>query len=198
MRRRLLLPILLLTACGTTTTPGTGAPKMSTLPPVSLRSVTSTSAVPLVTTITPTTITTLSPVITFLALPKPSVYVDSSTPSFVTPTTSSVPPSTSTTKTSVLPPRIALTRDEMSQLLIQGGWPQDLIEEALSVSFCESQWKPWARNPSSSASGLFQFLSVTWFEWGSGDVFDPLDNVSAAWRLYSATTPPWTRWTCKP
>lgn len=60
------------------------------------------------------------------------------------------------------------------------------------IVICESGWKPWAKNSTSSASGLFQFLNSTWASWGEGDVFDPYANIEAGVKLYNARgTSPW-------
>ena len=57
---------------------------------------------------------------------------------------------------------------------------------------CESGWKSSAKNPYSTASGLFQFISSTWNNWGEGDVFDPYDNIRAGVNLFNAEgTKPW-------
>ena len=57
---------------------------------------------------------------------------------------------------------------------------------------CESGGNPLAKNSTSSASGLFQFLENTWEHWGIGDVFAAEDNINAAVRLYKAQgTKPW-------
>ena len=54
------------------------------------------------------------------------------------------------------------------------------------VAWCESGWKAEAKNPNSTASGIFQFIESTWLVWGKGEVFDPHDNIEAAVRLYEA------------
>ena len=60
------------------------------------------------------------------------------------------------------------------------------------IAYCESGWKETAKNPNSSASGLFQFINSTWKRYGQGDVFDPYNNINAAIDLYRAEgTRPW-------
>jgi membrane-bound lytic murein transglycosylase MltF len=62
----------------------------------------------------------------------------------------------------------------------------------LRIAMCESGLNPQAKNPISSASGIFQFLQSTWSSWGKGDVFDVNNNVDAAIRLFLARgTAPW-------
>lgn len=65
--------------------------------------------------------------------------------------------------------------------------PED-VDLALRVIVCESQGDPNAKNPHSSASGLFQHLGRFWTErsaaagWAGADIFDPEANVAvAAW-----------------
>ncbi len=72
---------------------------------------------------------------------------------------------------------------------------------------CESLGDPEAYNPSSGASGLFQFLSGTWavasVSAGVGDrsVFDGEANIIAASWLAeyyrSRGYDPWRPWTCR-
>jgi len=82
------------------------------------------------------------------------------------------------------------------------------IDEALSIIECESNGDPDARNPRSSASGLFQFLDRTWEHsseqagfWGESP-FSPEANIAAAaWLVeYSLGVgdSPWAHWTCRP
>ena len=47
----------------------------------------------------------------------------------------------------------------------------------------ESSLNPSAKNPKSSAGGLFQFIDGTWNQYGHGDKFDPAANADAAARM---------------
>lgn len=78
-----------------------------------------------------------------------------------------------------------------------------LADEAIEVMQCESKGEPFAKNPRSSASGLFQFLSATWssvsFKNGETEtVFHPEANISnAAWLVnYSVNKGKfrWSQW----
>lgn len=80
------------------------------------------------------------------------------------------------------------------------------VDSALKVMSCESGGNPDAKNASSTAAGLFQFLRGTW-DWvapkiglgsyDSGAVFDPVANVrAAAWLSKGGTW--WAHWQCKP
>lgn len=85
----------------------------------------------------------------------------------------------------------------------------DLVEEALVVMACESAGQPFAENPRSTASGLFQFLDGTWDRWNprtdgwAGEsVFHPEANIATAARLVLASVQEgqdrWWQWSCKP
>lgn len=83
---------------------------------------------------------------------------------------------------------------------IQQPTPQEYLAELAGKDFellskiiwCESGWKPLAKNPNSTASGLFQFIASTWNSWGEGNVFDSYDNIRAGVKLYQAQgTRPW-------
>jgi peptidoglycan hydrolase CwlO-like protein len=68
---------------------------------------------------------------------------------------------------------------------------------ALRVAKCESNYNPYAVNPSSGASGLFQFLPSTWrgSPYAAQSVFDPVANAQAAEWLYNRSGP--GQWSCK-
>ncbi|MDX2342860.1 MAG: transglycosylase SLT domain-containing protein [Acidimicrobiia bacterium] len=80
-------------------------------------------------------------------------------------------------------------------------FPEDRVDWALRIMACESHGDPQAKNPNSSASGLFQHLARLWPEravaagWADADVFDPFDNIAvAAWLLDNGGT---SHWVCK-
>jgi soluble lytic murein transglycosylase-like protein len=65
------------------------------------------------------------------------------------------------------------------------GVPRDRLA---AISWRESRWRPWAKNPHSTASGLFQFLDSTWAVTPQAkaglSVFDPFANaLGAAWYV---------------
>ncbi len=73
------------------------------------------------------------------------------------------------------------------------------VNLALRVIRCESRGNPTAKNPTSSASGLFQHLGSLWdgraakAGWEGADVFDPVANVAvAAWLVYEGGG--WSHW----
>ena len=80
-------------------------------------------------------------------------------------------------------------------------FPEDRVDWALRIMECESKGKPDAKNPRSSASGLFQHLARLWparaeaAGFGEADVFDPFANIAvAAWLLENGGT---SHWVCK-
>lgn len=73
------------------------------------------------------------------------------------------------------------------------------VDRALLVIRCESGGRAFAKNPASTASGLFQHLGSLWPQrsraagWGGSDVFDPVANVAvAAWLVYEDGG--WSHW----
>lgn len=73
------------------------------------------------------------------------------------------------------------------------------VGRALRVIACESGGRPAAKNPASTASGLFQHLASLWNTrsaqagWAGSDVFDPVANVAvAAWLVYDHGG--WSHW----
>lgn len=76
----------------------------------------------------------------------------------------------------------ALTRDEMVALLSVYPWS---VEEALSVAWCESQFRPWVVSVTGIHNGLFQTTH------GS---FDPAANVAEAWAKYQDGLNRGNRW----
>lgn len=80
-------------------------------------------------------------------------------------------------------------------------------DEAIEVITCESNFKPTARNPNSTAGGIFQYLKGTWrWEseyWGWNIVSDPahrFDPVLATQLTYRVVERDngWRQWQCKP
>lgn len=78
------------------------------------------------------------------------------------------------------------------------------VDRAIRVMACESLGDPWARNPRSGASGLFQHMPRYWPErstaagFGGESIFDPVANVAvAAWLIYDYPAGGWRHWVCK-
>lgn len=73
------------------------------------------------------------------------------------------------------------------------------VSRAMRIIACESGGRADAKNPISTASGLFQHLGSLWPErsanagWAGADVFDPVANVAvAAWLVYDFGG--WSHW----
>jgi hypothetical protein len=99
---------------------------------------------------------------------------------------------------------------EQWRWLVEKYFPADRVDEALRVMACESRGNPNAKNPSSSATGLFQFLDGTWAwmsvmsGWGGYSRLDPEANTAVAAYLMNFSIRSghpggaWGHWECKP
>jgi len=99
---------------------------------------------------------------------------------------------------------------EQWRWLVEKYFPADRVDEALRVMACESRGNPNAKNPSSSATGLFQFLDGTWAwmsvmsGWGGYSRLDPEANTAVAAYLMDFSIRSghpggaWGHWECKP
>ena len=65
---------------------------------------------------------------------------------------------------------------------------------ALKVANCESGFDPQAKNPSSTAKGVYEFVNKTWKAYCTGDVYDYEKNISCYLKLYPKY-PQW--WVCQ-
>lgn len=71
--------------------------------------------------------------------------------------------------------------------LIAGQFPWDQVDNAICVVVAESGANPAAKNPRSSARGLFQVLASLWspyFGFSYNDLYVPELNVYAAARIW--------------
>lgn len=86
--------------------------------------------------------------------------------------------------------------------LVAGHFDPEDVDTAMCIMRYESGGNPDAKNPNSTAAGLFQFLRSTWDNmvpssvtggsYASGQVYQPEANVrSAAWLQNAAG---WTQW----
>lgn len=76
-------------------------------------------------------------------------------------------------------------------------FPAEEVDRALRIMGCESNGDPYADNPRSTASGLFQFLDSTWARtpYAAASVYDPETNIAAAAWLWSVSG--WAPWVCQ-
>lgn len=98
------------------------------------------------------------------------------------------------------PPRVISFPQGVEQwrTLVEAYFQPEDVAWAMRVMACESGGNPYAKNPRSTASGLFQFLRGWWSgSWGypAFDPFDPEANVKAAAWLYYNGGP--QHWVCK-
>ena len=94
--------------------------------------------------------------------------------------------------------------------LVEQYFPPERVQEAMRVMACESGGNPNAKNPTSTATGLFQFLTGTWAwssvsaGWSGYSRLDPEANIAvAAWLVDRSvrTNHPggaWGHWECQP
>ena len=94
--------------------------------------------------------------------------------------------------------RTVVSGVEQWRVLVGRWFPPDRVDEALAIIWCESRGDPTARNPVSSASGLWQFLRGWWSgKWSDMvGVFDPRDPVAAmrAAAIVSKNGTDWGDW----
>lgn len=71
---------------------------------------------------------------------------------------------------------------------------------ALAVARCESGFNARAYNPSSGASGVFQFLASTWgtTSYAGYSRFNAWANVHAAHQVFVRDGYSWREWSCRP
>jgi hypothetical protein len=67
-------------------------------------------------------------------------------------------------------------------------------ETALAVAKCESSFNPEAKNPNSTAKGLFQFINGTWRGYCKGDVMNYKDNTDCFMQLFKKYPTWWQCW----
>lgn len=91
-------------------------------------------------------------------------------------------------------PQDTINAIQPSQPLPAGGIPEQITtaakakgvdpQAALAIAQFESHLDPNAKNPNSSATGLYQFIGSTWNDYGAGkDVKDPAANIDAGVRF---------------
>ncbi len=71
---------------------------------------------------------------------------------------------------------------------------------ALNVARCESGFNPNAKNPNSTASGVFQFLTSTWAttSYAGSSPFNASANIHAAYQVFARDGYSWREWQCQP
>jgi hypothetical protein len=64
---------------------------------------------------------------------------------------------------------------------------------ALNIAFCESKFNTYAKNPNSTAKGIYQFVNKTWENYCEGEVYNARDNIKCFVKWYKIY-PSW--WEC--
>lgn len=64
-------------------------------------------------------------------------------------------------------------------------------KEALAIAECESNFNQYAKNPNSTAKGIYQFISKTWTNYCEGDVLNYQDNIKCFVLNYKANKSWW-------
>ena len=111
--------------------------------------------------VAPATTTTAAPTTSTSSTTTTTWTTTTTTTSTTTTTTTSTTTTTTTTVAPSSPPRIL---DDVPALIleaVQSLWPEDQWALALEVAWCESGYRLDVKNPTSSASGLFQIL-IPW------------------------------------
>lgn len=68
------------------------------------------------------------------------------------------------------------------------------VDTAYRIADCESDFLPSARNKTSTAKGVYQFIDSTWRNNCEGNVFDYKDNIKC-FMIWYPIYPSW--WECK-
>ncbi len=99
-------------------------------------------------------------------------------------------------------PGTRLTPSQVRVYASIAGWPSDLQDQLLVVSYCESKNRPYATN--GVMRGLMQ-LHPIWFSYSANSLDDwanPITNLRTAYSAYqydvARGNAPWTQWQCKP
>jgi len=66
------------------------------------------------------------------------------------------------------------------------GMPNQDITKAIRIARCESNFNQYAKNPNSTAKGIFQFIDGTWRAncLKDGNVYDFKANIDCFWKVY--------------
>jgi hypothetical protein len=60
------------------------------------------------------------------------------------------------------------------------------IMKAIRIAKCESSFEQYAKNPNSTAKGIYQFIDSTWRAncLKDGNVYDFVNNIDCFWKIY--------------
>lgn len=68
----------------------------------------------------------------------------------------------------------------------QLGFENQDITKAIRIARCESNFNQYAKNPQSTAKGIYQFIDGTWRAncLKDGNVYNFVDNINCFWKVY--------------
>ena len=82
-------------------------------------------------------------------------------------------------------PYEAAIRDAATRHGVSADW-------LIDVMLCESGGDPYAVNPVTGDSGLFQYNPGTWYSWGGGDIWNPYEQIEmTAWAFSQGLADHW-------
>jgi len=130
-----------------------------------------------------------------VVVPPPTPTEPPEWPPIVNPTPTPMPTATPMPVLEVAP-GAALTREQLDEVLRRAGWPEEELENARAVAWCESRWRPHAVGDGGDSLGLFQ-LWGGWFRWAGVPIEswgDPVVNAAVALRVWQQHG--WEEWAC--
>lgn len=91
-------------------------------------------------------------------------------------------------------PVVAVSGVEQWRAMVAFYWNEPHTSRMLRIMECESHGEPTAKNPRSSATGLFQIMAFWQKKW-PGDYTDPWTNTAVAYQIW--LTQGYPAWVCK-
>ena len=83
-------------------------------------------------------------------------------------------------------PRVGYTRSAIVAMIEQKASIYGVnVNTALKIAECESNISQYAKSPTSSAKGIYQFLDARWTESCEGDVLNAEDNVECFMKNFN-------------
>lgn len=90
------------------------------------------------------------------------------------------------TSVTVSPSRGLSEKEEIINYIKIQAFKNDIdVTTALKIADCESDFIPDAKNPNSTAKGIYQFINGTWRDYCAGNVFDYKDNVDCFIKYFN-------------
>lgn len=92
------------------------------------------------------------------------------------------------------PPPLPVSGVEQWRTMVEWFWDEPHTSRMLRIMDCESGGDPSAKNPRSSATGLFQIMGF-WQKVWPGDYTDPWTNAAVAYQIWLSQG--FAAWVCK-